>query len=180
MKTFMDNEMTYQLGNIMYAFQRDVKPEVAVERGKKFLDAMDFIGFYEDFSIRRTREKGPWYYKNHSFEPSRYLQIKWVQDAVLVPTCPHMASQNAPNQVLEASWSLLEPSWGPLGPSWRHLEDSWRHLGASWTYLGASWPILEASWGLLEGQKSTDTAGSGRGGGVAAATPRKDSGRIRN
>ena len=102
--------------------------------------------FNDDFSICRTRAKGLWYYKNNSFEPSRYFHIKWVQDAVWVPTCPHMAPPNAPKSGLGC---LLEQSWRPLGPSWRHLEASWKHLGASWTHLGASWPILVASWGVL-------------------------------
>ena len=61
-----------------------------------------------------------------------------MQDAVWVPTCPHMASQNAPKSglggvleplgaVLGASWAVLEAAWAVLGPSWVVLEG---HLGA--------------------------------------------------
>ena len=72
----------------------------------------DFTRFYTDFSIIGTHETAFWYYKNNSFEPSRYFHIKWVQDAVWVPTYPHMASQNAPKSglggVLERLAAVLE------------------------------------------------------------------------
>ena len=138
------------------------------------------LGFYDDFSIRRTREKRFWYYKNNSFEPSRSFHIKLSQDAVLVPKYIHMASQNAPKSGLGG---VLQPSWRPLGPSWKHHEASWGHLGASRTYLGASWAILEASWRRLGAPKSTESVGSGRVRGAVADTQRPllriPSGRIR-
>ena len=144
-----------------------------------------FIGFNVKISINRTREKGLWYYKNSSSEPSGYFRRKVIQDAIFVPTCPHMASQNAPKTCLGGVLEPLGLVLGPLWPSWRHLEASWRHLGASWAYLGASWPILEASWRRLGAPKSmarvqnpSDALVPGRGGGGAAATPGL-SGRIR-
>ena len=36
----------------------------------------DFLGFHEKNSIRQTREKRFWYYRNSSFEPSRSFQSK--------------------------------------------------------------------------------------------------------
>ena len=127
-----------------------------------------FLRFYQDFSIRRTRENRFWYYKNSSFEPSRPFHIKLGQDAVLLPKHIHMASQNAPKSGLGG---VLEPSWRPLGPSWKHHEASWGHLGASRTYLGASWAILEASWRRLGAPKSIARINSGRGGGCAGPPP---------
>ena len=79
------------------------------------------IVFYDDFPIRRTREKGFRYYKNTSFEPSRYFHVKWVQDAVWVPTCPHMASKNPSKSRLGG---VLEPLGAVLGASWAVLEAS--------------------------------------------------------
>ena len=105
---------------------------------------INFLRFYQDFSIRRTREKRFWYYANRSFEPSRSFHIKLGQDAVLVPKYIHMASQNAPKSGLGG---VLEPSWRPLGPSWKHHEAFRGDLRASRTYFGASLAILEASWG---------------------------------
>ena len=80
-----------------------------------------FIGFYVDFSIRRTREKGFRYYKIYTFEPSRYFHVKWVQDAVWVPTDPHVASQTAPKSSLGG---VLEPLGAVLGASSAVLEAS--------------------------------------------------------
>ena len=54
-----------------------------------------------------------------------------------------------------------------------------RHLG---DVLAASWLVLEASWGVpksTDAADAADAAGAGRGGGVAGATPKKDSERIR-
>ena len=79
MKTFMDNEMTYQLGNIMYAFQRNVKPEVAVERGKKFLDAMDFIGFYEDWNTDFHRLKKEIF---HDLDRDGTTWLQWFRQEI--------------------------------------------------------------------------------------------------
>ena len=59
--------------------------------------------------------------QNSSFEPSCYFHIKWVQDAVLVPTCRHMASQNAPNS---GFGGVLQPLRVVLGASWAILEAS--------------------------------------------------------
>ena len=45
--------------------------------------------------------------------------------------------------------------------------------------MAAAWLVLEASWGVPKSTDAVNAAGPGRGGGVAGATPRKDSERIR-
>ena len=76
MKSFMDNEMAYQLGNIMEAFKRNVKPKVALERGKNFLDMMDFIGFYEDWNTDFHRLKHDIF---HDLDSEGNTWIKWFR-----------------------------------------------------------------------------------------------------
>ena len=56
-RTFMNNGMTYQLGNILEAQERTLDPEIAVKNAKEFLDMMDFIGFYEDWNVDFHRLK---------------------------------------------------------------------------------------------------------------------------
>ena len=115
-----------------------------------------FIEFYVNLSISRTRGKGLWYYKNSSSEPSGYFHRKLIQDAILVPTCPHMASQNAPKTRLGG---VLGPLGPVLGASWPVLEASWALLEASWPILAPSWRILEASWGVLEASWASKSHG---------------------
>ena len=79
MKSFMDNEMAYQLGNIMEAFKRDVKPKVALERGKNFLDMMDFIGFYEDWNTDFHRLKHDIF---HDLDSEGNTWIKWFRQEI--------------------------------------------------------------------------------------------------
>ena len=56
--------------------------------------------FSQFFCAIRTRGKALWCYKYSRFEPSSDLDTKSFQDVILKPTCPDVASQNAPKSTL--------------------------------------------------------------------------------
>ena len=78
------------------------------------------------FPVLRTRKNALWYYKNNSFEPYGDFDTKLFKDAILEPTCPHIASQNALKSRLGVVLGPLGVVLGPLGAL---LQPSWGHLG---------------------------------------------------
>ena len=97
-----------------------------------------------------------------------------MQDAVWVPTCPHLASKNAPKSglggVLEASRTRLGGLLGRLGGILRPLGGFWRPLGRILVPLGPSGRPLGRVLGLQNPSVELDALLPGRGGGRAAAT----------
>ena len=103
------------------------------------------LRFSLECSLIRTRAKALWYYKNNSFEPWREYYKKLHQDTIVEPTCPHIASQNAPKSCLGGVWKPPGTFWGA---SWSVLRASRRRADGALGCFGASKRLRNGSCGV--------------------------------
>lgn len=116
LKSYLHNEMAFQLGDRLNVTLRQKTPEEAVDAAKELLRAMDFIGFYEDwqqdyYRLRETifhdfeaQEDGPHSPMRTAFGAFR----RWIFYMGTIVARPRMRTRKYAAQVTsDDDWRLL-------------------------------------------------------------------------